>query len=151
MIRKTTPNIGLVGRLRAKLPLFLVLAVVAGGVWVFITEATKKAPSTAVVQVTVPTLSEIGRQGEQAFNDNCAACHGENAAGGDGGPPLVHNIYVPGHHGDGSFRLAFQRGVRQHHWRFGDMPPQPQIGNETAAAIIRYVRELQVANGIGTR
>jgi cytochrome c551/c552 len=28
------------------------------------------------------------------------------------------------------------------------MPPQPQVSDEELAAIIRYVRELQTANGI---
>jgi mono/diheme cytochrome c family protein len=88
-------------------------------------------------------------RGKIAFNANCAPCHGTNAAGGDKGPPLVHVIYNPGHHADGSFFLAAKRGVRRHHWRFGDMPPQPQVTDGELAAIVRYVRELQAANGIG--
>ncbi len=39
-------------------------------------------------------------------------------------------------------------GVRAHHWRFGPMPAQPQLTRQEIAAIIRYVRELQEANGI---
>jgi mono/diheme cytochrome c family protein len=41
-----------------------------------------------------------------------------------------------------------RHGVRQHHWPFGDMPAQPQVTDEQLAQIIRYVRELQAANGI---
>ena len=43
---------------------------------------------------------------------------------------------------------AARRGVRQHHWRFGDMPPQPQVSDAQLAAIVRFIREAQVANGI---
>ncbi len=131
-----------------RLPALLVLALLAAGVvsvaWRFI------APSGdgTLASVTVPTLTDTARGGETVFNANCAACHGENAAGSDNGPPLVHDIYNPGHHGDRSFFAAGARGVRRHHWNFGDMEPQPQVTREDMAAIIAYVRELQVANGI---
>ena len=101
--------------------------------------------------VRVPELSELAGRGKTAFEANCAACHGVNGAGTDQGPPLVHDIYNPGHHADGAFFFAATRGVRQHHWRFGNMPPQPQVSQGQLAAIVRYVRELQVANGITYR
>ncbi len=131
-------------RLSALLVLTLLAAGVASVAWRFI------APSGdgQLVSVTVPTLTETGRTGETVFNANCAACHGENASGSDKGPPLVHDIYNPGHHGDRSFFAAATRGVRRHHWNFGDMEPQPQVTRKDMAAIIAYVRELQVANGI---
>lgn len=101
------------------------------------------------VDVKVPELSPLAVRGKAVFDDNCAVCHGVNAAGTDKGPPLVHNIYNPGHHADGAFFLAAKRGVRSHHWPYGDMPPQPQVTDEQMVAIVRYVRELQQANGIG--
>lgn len=100
------------------------------------------------VAVTVPALSASALSGKALFDANCASCHGANAAGGEGGPPLVHRIYEPSHHADGAFYLAAQRGVRAHHWRFGDMPPQPQVSQQEMSRIIAYVRELQRANGI---
>ncbi len=100
------------------------------------------------VDVTVPELSRVASAGKTAFDANCAQCHGDNAAGSESGPPLVHDIYNPGHHGDAAFYAAAKRGVRQHHWSYGNMPAQPQLSDEEMAAIIRYVRELQVANGI---
>ncbi len=103
------------------------------------------------ISVTVPELSAAAEVGEAAFDKSCAQCHGANAAGSEQGPPLVHDIYNPGHHGDGSFYWAAQQGVRRHHWPFGDMPPQPQVSEEEIAAIVLYVRELQVANGIEYR
>ncbi|MBT3786915.1 MAG: cytochrome c [Alphaproteobacteria bacterium] len=101
-----------------------------------------------VVDVTMPPLSDIASAGKQVFDANCAACHGDKANGTDKGPPLVHNIYNPGHHADGSFLMAAKRGVRAHHWPFGNMPAQPQVKDQEIPLIIRYVRELQVANGI---
>ena len=105
-------------------------------------------PDAGKVDVTVPELSRTAQFGETAFNTHCAACHGSNAAGSEQGPPLVHDIYNPGHHADGSFTLAAKRGVRQHHWRFGNMPARPEVSDGEIAAITRYVRELQAANGI---
>lgn len=148
MTKNPAENIGVAARLKAKLPALAVLAVVAGGAWIMISQSMQQS-GAALVEVKVPALSMLGQQGEKAFAANCAACHGVNAAGGDGGPPLVHKIYNPGHHADGAFSLALQRGVSQHHWRFGNMPPQPQVSPAETNAIIRYVRELQAANGIG--
>lgn len=100
------------------------------------------------VDVRVPELSAAAVEGKQAFDANCAQCHGNNASGTDKGPPLVHNIYNSGHHADQSFFLAAKRGVRRHHWPYGNMPPQPQVTNAELTVIVKYVRELQVANGI---
>ena len=102
-----------------------------------------------VNDINIPQLTAVQRVGERAFNENCAACHGENASGQEGvAPPLVHKIYEPSHHGDASFRLAAQNGVRAHHWPYGDMPPVPDITERDVNNIIAYVRALQRANGI---
>jgi mono/diheme cytochrome c family protein len=98
--------------------------------------------------VTMPELSAEARAGKQGFETHCAPCHGAHAMGGPTGPPLVDPIYRPAHHADIAFTLAVRRGVRAHHWRFGDMPPQPSIGEADVRNITRYVRELQRANGI---
>jgi mono/diheme cytochrome c family protein len=98
--------------------------------------------------VNVPALSEEARTGQVVFDRLCASCHGANAAGGPAGPPLVHSIYRPAHHADVAFVLAVRRGVGAHHWRFGDMPPQPGLREDEIGLIVRYVRELQRANGI---
>jgi mono/diheme cytochrome c family protein len=102
----------------------------------------------ATVAVKVVPLGYQAEAGREAFDRRCAACHGANAAGTAAGPPLVHRIYGPGHHADVAFMLAAQRGVRAHHWRFGDMSPQPAVGEDEIDRIVRYVRELQRANGI---
>jgi mono/diheme cytochrome c family protein len=100
------------------------------------------------VGVSIPVLSAAGQAGKSSYDRSCLGCHGENAAGGATGPPLVHRVYHPAHHADIAFELAVRRGVRAHHWRFGDMPPQPMLPSQELAQITRYIRELQQANGI---
>ena len=105
---------------------------------------------TDMVAVAVPAqLSGEARLGKRVFDENCAACHGANAAGQDGvAPPLVHRIYEPGHHADFAFQRAVRQGVRAHHWRFGDMPPVEGLSDTDIARATLYVRELQRENGI---
>ena len=60
-------------------------------------------------------------------------------------PPLI--MYGEAHHPDGRFYDAVKKGVKQHHWTFGDMPPIPGISKDEIEFIIRYVREIQIADG----
>ena len=103
---------------------------------------------SAEVRVRVPKLSAAAQSGRLPFDRSCSVCHGVHAAGSAKGPPLAHRAYHPGLHGDSAFDLAVRRGVRAHHWSFGDMPPQPDVTATELADITRYVRELQRANGI---
>ena len=106
-------------------------------------------PSPARSQeVVVPELSPEARQGGLVFMGKCSSCHGVYAEGTKKGPPLLHGFYHPGHHTDQSFWRAIREGTRQHHWPFGDMKPVEGVSDEQIALIIRYVRELQKANGI---
>ena len=98
--------------------------------------------------VRVPQLSPAAEAGRVAFQRSCASCHGDVGQGTTTGPPLVHVIYRPGHHPDEAFEQAARHGSRAHHWRFGDMPPQPTVPADAIPMITRYVRELQRANGI---
>lgn len=104
----------------------------------------------AMVDVTVPeTFSTNAQIGKLAFDAKCATCHGTNAAGKDSvAPPLVHKIYEPSHHGDAAFLVAAKKGVRAHHWRFGNMPPVEGVTDGDIKMIVAYVRELQRMNGI---
>jgi mono/diheme cytochrome c family protein len=126
---------------------YVVASVLAAGAGLSVWQFAKPTGTHHSMSVKVPDLSSLALAGKGAFDENCAACHGPNASGTDKGPPLIHDIYNPGHHADEAFYLA-QRGVRRHHWRYGDMPPQPQITREQMSAVIRYVRELQMANGV---
>ena len=110
--------------------------------------AAAAAPATPADQIVEATLSSAGQMGKTVFEENCAACHGAKAAGSQNGPPLVHRIYEPSHHGDYSFVMAVKNGVRAHHWRFGDMAPVPGVTDKQIEWITKYVREMQRANGI---
>lgn len=129
-------------------PAILLIAILVAGVGIVVSRFISPSTGSAVVAVKIPQLSKAALAGKQAYDKNCAQCHGANGAGSAKGPPLVHDIYNPGHHGDASFLFAVKRGVRSHHWRFGNMPPQPRVNDGEIAAIIRYLRELQRANGI---
>jgi len=107
--------------------------------------------TVTTVDVTVPPLSEMATEGRATYDASCAGCHGRNGAGTNKGPPLVHDIYNPGHHSDAAFFRAAKQGVRQHHWPYGNMPPRPEVSDKQLTAIVRYIRELQEANGISYR
>lgn len=123
--------------------ILLAAALVLGGQF-FIRERSKKQ-----VSVIVPELSAEAKTGKVAFETHCVQCHGTNASGTDRGPSLIDRIYQPAHHGDFSLVRAVTLGVPQHHWLFGGMPAQPQVGRQDIDRIIVYIRELQKANGIG--
>ena len=103
-----------------------------------------------MVSVALPTGFSLQTQvGKGLFNDNCASCHGQNAAGQiQIAPPLIHKIYEPSHHGDESFQRAVAMGVQAHHWPFGNMMPVAQLNRKEVEKIIAYIRELQRENGI---
>nr|WP_319385661.1 cytochrome c [uncultured Roseibium sp.] len=129
------------------------LVLVMGGAVFWLTRHLQapepSAASGAMVQVRVPDLTAVALEGQVLFRGNCAMCHGDLADGREGlGPPLVHKIYEPGHHSDGSFFLAAAQGVRSHHWRFGNMPPVDTVSQDDVGKIVAYVRSLQRANGI---
>lgn len=137
----------------ANLPKYAVIAVLIAGIgaWLWQTVGPGTESGASNVALRIPELSPLAVGGKTVFDSVCAACHGLNAAGTDKGPPLVHDIYNPGHHADEAFFRAVRYGARQHHWPFGDMPPQPQVSDDQVSAIVRYVRELQQANGITRR
>lgn len=108
------------------------------------------ADGSAIAQVVVPTgFSPNAQIGQRVFVTKCAVCHGTNAAGlNAAGPPLVHKIYEPSHHGDAAFLSAAKNGVRSHHWPFGNMPPVEGLTDADVKMVVVYIRELQQANGI---
>lgn len=102
------------------------------------------------VNVKVPPLSDLVLKGQRAFNATCAECHGVNGQGGtQKGPPLIHPIYNPGHHSNQAIYNAVLNGVRQHHWPYGNMPPQ-KVSFSELVNIVNFLRETQQHNGIKT-
>jgi cytochrome c len=138
-------------KLSKNMPMILVVGVLLAGAGILGAKFFNSGNSETTLKVEVPRLSTVAEIGQSAFNANCASCHGDNGAGTKQGPPLIHEIYNPGHHGDRSFYIAVKNGVRQHHWPFGNMPAQPKVKDTDVAAIITFVREIQSANGIRYR
>jgi cytochrome c len=87
-------------------------------------------------------------RGEELFQSNCAVCHGPMAEGTSSGPPLVHEIYEPGHHSDDAFQVAVAQGSPQHHWDFGPMAAVGGLDQQDVADITAWVRERQRDEGI---
>jgi len=102
-------------------------------------------PKPAVGAGPVPGEFQAG---EAKFNASCAACHGPQGVGTKQGPPLVHKIYEPNHHGDAAFQLAAANGVKAHHWEFGNMPKIDGVTSNDVDQIVAYVRWLQKQAGI---
>ncbi|MGC1497218.1 MAG: cytochrome c [Sulfitobacter sp.] len=139
---------------------FFALVALAAAIWYFMQPSSMDAMDNsqssptlqddAIAFVQVPaSFSNQEQIGKRAFDATCATCHGANAQGREGiAPPLVHKIYEPNHHGDLSFVLAAQNGVRAHHWRFGNMPAVEGVTKADVLNIVAYVRALQRENGI---
>ena len=106
-----------------------------------------ESPSGDFLATLPPTPPEHA-PGDSLFETHCAVCHGPKGTGSEQGPPLVHQVYEPGHHGDASFHLAVRRGVVAHHWRFGNMAPLPHVTESEVDEIIGYIRWLQRQAGI---
>lgn len=95
-----------------------------------------------------PGLMPNPAAGKALFEKNCASCHGVGLNGTDKGPPFLHRVYLPSHHGDVAFQLAAKNGVRAHHWKFGDMEPVKGVTPDDVAHITAYVRTRQRQAGI---
>jgi mono/diheme cytochrome c family protein len=126
-----------------------ILAVIAVLVlWPKATQLPQEETTLIPDGFVIPSLNATQKLGQSNFNKSCASCHGDYGLGSANGPPLMHRIYEPNHHGDGAFFLAALNGVRAHHWKFGDMPPVDGITETEIAPIVAYVRALQQANGV---
>lgn len=137
-------------------PIIFIGVVAVGIAAYFLAQPPKPTPAPAAGQADAiasvrlsETLSPDASIGKTAYQAKCANCHGDNAAGKHGvGPPLVHKVYEPSHHGDEAFQRAAALGVRGHHWPFGDMPPIKGVTRADVTMIVAYVRDLQRFNGI---
>ncbi len=126
---------------RSKAPAVLALALVLCAV----AACDSSQPKPAAGAGAVPAELQAG---ESKYNAHCSACHGPQAAGTQQGPPLVHKIYEPNHHGDAAFLRAAEFGVKAHHWEFGNMPKIEGVSPADVEQITRYIRWLQRQAGI---
>jgi mono/diheme cytochrome c family protein len=110
----------------------------------------QKTPGEIRARLHLPAPDHVADvdRGRREFRRACARCHGRSGGGSSSGPPLVHATYEPSHHPDAAFHLAVRNGVQQHHWNFGNMPPQAGVSAESTADITAYIRYLQRLSGI---
>ncbi|MGJ8528492.1 c-type cytochrome [Maritalea sp.] len=135
-----------------KLAVLIGVAIIVSGVVFFANSMQDtpetKAPTSLPAGFIVPDLIAEQIVGQQSFEQFCQACHGDYGLGTNSGPPFIHRIYEPNHHGDGAFFNAAINGVRAHHWKFGNMPPVDDIVETDIGPIVAYIRALQKANGV---
>ncbi len=108
----------------------------------------KMGNSNQEVVVKTPKVPFKYGFGKNKFQKMCGQCHGQWGNGSEQGPPLMHPFYKPSHHGDGAFYSAALRGVRAHHWQFGNMPAVSGATEKDMSSIIPFIRWLQRENGI---
>ena len=102
-------------------------------------------PAGAAEDVSIPF--SLAR-GQLLYERYCSQCHGARLDGSDQGPPLVHPLYQPSHHGDGAFYRAVLNGTRQHHWDFGDMPAVAGMTQKKMDALLPFIRYYQQQKGL---
>ena len=97
-------------------------------------------PVVASEDIEIPF--HLGK-GQMFYEKYCSSCHGLQLNGTDKGPPLIHAFYKPSHHGDKAFYRAALQGAKQHHWEFGDMPPDEGMTTGKMDRLVPYVRYYQ--------
>ncbi|WP_350335373.1 c-type cytochrome [Coralliovum pocilloporae] len=128
--------------------LMLGCIVIVAGLSAFLVSQVSHTDIEAPTTIKFPSLTGMALEGQTAFRTSCSSCHGTGGTGTEYGPPLIHKIYKPSHHGDGAFWVAVRNGVRAHHWQFGNMPPQADVSDKEITSIIAYVRAVQRYNNI---
>lgn len=118
------------------------------GLWVALTVAPACSQGESAPKASSAPVPVELQAGETKFKANCMACHGAGGTGTSQGPPLVHKIYEPNHHGDAAFQRAAANGVKAHHWEFGNMPRIDSVTPDDVDQVIKYVRWLQKTAGI---
>jgi len=119
-----------------RIAVIAVVLAVAGGA------RAQSAPAPA------PGFFPNSAKGGRLYQEKCASCHGKDLRGTDKGPPQIHIYYVPNHHSDAAYQVAVKNGVRQHHWRFGDMPPIAGLSPEDVGHIVAFIRREQKNAGL---
>lgn len=105
----------------------------------------------ATIQANPALMKNVRETGHAVFGDNCAACHGVNAAGGSGFPNLIDKAWLWGGTPDAVFE-TIRAGVNSEYpdsrasqmpaWGKDGMLDRTAIGN-----VVAYVYSLSHAGG----
>lgn len=110
----------------------------SGVIFVFVSVQTGPAISAEDIEIPFNLA-----KGQLLYEKYCSSCHGPDLNGSDKGPPLLHPFYKPSHHNDKTFYRAALKGVKQHHWNFGDMPPVEGMTRGKMDRVVPYLRYYQ--------
>jgi len=107
-------------------------------------------PATAILADPL-LLKRVNGAGHRLFGDNCAACHGSNAAGGPGFPSLVDDAWLWGG-SEAAIMETLRVGINSPHpdTRVAQMPAfgkDQLLSAAQIAAVIPYVQSLSSAAG----
>ena len=107
-------------------------------------------PAAAVLADPV-LAARVDGSGQQLFGDNCAACHGREAAGGPGFPNLADNAWLWGN-SEAAIMETLRVGINSTHpeTRVAQMPAFGKDALLTPAEIetmVSYARSLSSAQG----
>jgi mono/diheme cytochrome c family protein len=86
------------------------------------------------------------QRGERLYNSYCQSCHGLYGRGEGLGPPLLDSMYSSSVLPDEAIFIAVERGVRQHNFNFGAMPPVKRLSRPETEPVVGYIRWLQGAS-----
>ncbi len=102
-----------------------------------------------MIEVTIPTLEGMAEEGQLAFVEVCARCHGRTGGGLEGyGPPLISDFYGPSERSDMQIILAIQLGHVEDNWTYGPMPPAEGLSFSDQGLVVEFLRQVQIANGV---
>ncbi len=107
---------------------------------VFVLMPVSAVPALSAEEIKIPFHLA---KGQLLYEKYCSSCHGLQLNGSDKGPPLIHPFYKPSHHNDKSVYRAALKGVKQHHWNFGDMPPVVGMTPGKMDRVVPYLRYYQ--------
>jgi len=112
-------------------------------------------PATAIL-ADPKLMAQVNSAGHQLFGDNCAACHGSNAAGGPGFPSLVDKAWLWGG-SEAAIMETLRVGINSPHpeTRIAQMPAFGKtevLTRAQIAAVISHIESLSKAAGpaVGT-
>lgn len=99
-------------------------------------QSSKALVFSALFFAGVPGFGQSGAQGADLYSQSCAVCHGAEGNGSDRGTPIatLPNVIAMS---DADLIDVL------HHGAPGGMPSFPQLTDQQAQALVRYIRQLQ--------
>ena len=91
----------------------------------------------------VSSAEGVAAAGETGYAQYCAECHGDRLEGADDGPSLLEDEYLLPGYTDEQLWRSIRSGRSDPEGDYEPMPGFPNIGRQTTADIMAYVRSVQ--------